>query len=112
MRPASLIPFTKMAVRVKENKETTFIEIINEIPEPIRWIQHRLWRKIIWDNDKKGMVIGHSKLIELLLIYVYDKSLLKEHEIKKIRKELTSIWDYHDSDIMERLNDIISGDIY
>lgn len=112
LRPASLIPFTKMAVRVKENKETTFIEIINEIPEPIRWIQHRLWRKIIWDNDKKGMVIGHSKLIELLLIYVYDKSLLKEHEIKKIRKELTSIWDYHDSDIMERLNDIISGDIY
>ena len=58
------------------------------------------------------MIIGHSKLIELLLIYVYDKCLLKEFEMKKIEKELISIWDYHESDIMEKLDDIIGGGVY
>lgn len=53
-----------------------------------------------------AMVMGHSKLIELLL-YAYDKSILTTSEIKKISQELESIWDYHEKDILEVLDDLI-----
>lgn len=107
-RPVSLIPFTKMVVRIKETDNSNYKEIINKLPEKIMWIQYRLWRKIIWDDVKMGMVMGNSKLIELLLLYAYDKSLLTIAEIKKISQELESIWDYHEKDILEVLNEMIN----
>ena len=57
--------------------------------------------KIIWDDVKKNMIMGNSKLIELLFLYSFDSSILTESEKKKIAKELESKWDYHESDIME-----------
>ena len=107
-RPASLIPFTKMVVRIREKENTDYASIIKKIPERIMWIQHILWKKIIWDNVKKGMVMGNATLIELLLIYAYDKSFLSESEIKRISRELESIWDYHTGDIFE----VLDGYIY
>ena len=51
--------------------------------------------------------MGNSKLIELLLLYVYDKSILTSAEMKRISKDLESIWNYHERDIHEVLDDII-----
>lgn len=107
-RPVSLIPFTKMVVRIKEIDDSSYKEIISKLPEKIMWIQYKLWRKIIWDDVKMGMVMGNSKLIELLLLYAYDKSIITTSEIKKIAKELESIWDYHERDILEVLDDLIN----
>lgn len=106
-RPVSLIPFTKMAVRIKETDNSDYRKIIDRLPEKIKWIQCKLWRKIIWDDVKMGMIMGHSKLIELLLLYAYDEAILTTAEIKKIEKELESIWDYHERDILEVLDDLI-----
>lgn len=106
-RPVSLIPFTKMVVRIKEIDDSSYKEIVSKLPEKIMWIQYRLWRKIIWDDVKMGMVMGNSKLIELLLLYAYDKSVLTTSEIKKIAQELESIWDYHERDILEVLDNLI-----
>ena len=97
-----------MVVRIKEIDDSNYKEIISRLPEKIMWIQYRLWRKIIWDDVKMGMVMGHSKLIELLLLYAYDKSILTTSEIKKISQELESIWDYHEKDILEVLDGLIN----
>ena len=51
--------------------------------------------------------MGNQKLIELLLLYIIDKSLLTNSEIKKIEKDLESIWDYHEKDILEVLDEKI-----
>lgn len=107
-RPVSLVPFAKIVVRIKEIHGSSYKEIISKLPEKIMWIQYRLWRKIIWDDVKMGMVMGHSKLIELLLLYAYDKSILATSEIKKISQELESIWDYHEKDILEVLDGLIN----
>lgn len=110
-RPAALLPFTKMVVRVKEKENIEYSQIIMMIPEPLRWIQHRLWRKILWDENKKNMIMGNSKLVELIFLYIYDKNLLTVSEINKIRESLVSVWDYHEHDLMERFDDIITGDV-
>lgn len=107
-RPISLIAFTKMVVRIKERENNiNYVEIIKKLPDNTKWIQSKLWRRIIWDDVKKVMIMGHTKLIELLLLYVYDKSILTTAEINKIATELESIWDYRDKDILGNLDEII-----
>lgn len=100
-RPVSLIPFTKAVVRIKERDNLEYKEIIEKFSSNMFWIQNNIWRKIIWDDVKKNMIMGNSKLIELIFLYSYDSSILTESEKKKIVKELESKWDYHESDIME-----------
>lgn len=100
-RPVSLIPFTKAVVRIKERDNLEYKEIIEKFSSNMFWIQNNIWRKIIWDDVKKSMIMGNSKLVELIFLYSYDSSILTEAEKKKIVKELESKWDYHESDIME-----------
>ena len=106
-RPVALIPFTKAVVRIKEHKDIEYKDIIESLPENAKWIQSELWKRIIWDDVKKSMIMGNQKLIELLLLYIIDKSLLTNSEIKKIEKDLESIWDYHEKDILEVLDEKI-----
>lgn len=107
-RPIALFPFAKVAVRIKEKEEKTYSEIIRGIPSNIWWIQHELWRRIIWDNVSNKMIMGNTKLIELLLLYVYDKNLLSDKENIKIIDSLKSIWDQTDEVVVQgRLERII-----
>lgn len=108
-RPISLIAFSKAVVKIKEHHEIEYGDIIDKIPEAVKWIQSKLWRKIIWDNNKKVMIMGNSKLIELIILYSYDKGLLTVKELAKIEQDLTSIWDYKEEDIMEILDELVSG---
>lgn len=112
-RPIALYPFAKAAVRIKENYQKSYTEIIHSIPSELLWIQSHLWKKIIWDDVSKKMVMGNATLIELLLIYIVAPELLTDKENKKIIDNLKSIWNEPDDDIVkERLNGIIQGDEY
>ena len=83
-RPIALYPFAKAAVRIKENYQKSYSEIIHSIPNDLLWIQNRLWKKIIWDDVAKKMVMGNAKLIELILLYIAAPELLSDKENKKI----------------------------
>ena len=112
-RPIALYPFAKVAVRIKEKYNRDYTEIIEAIPEKLRWIQNRLWRKIIWDDVAKKMVMGNATLIELVLLYVTAPELLSSKEQTKLIDRLKSIWDETDTNIVqERLDGIIRGDEY
>ena len=69
-RPASLIPFTKAVVRIKEKENLTYKQIIEKFPDRVMWIQNAIWRKIIWDDVKKNMIMGNSKLVEIIFVYL------------------------------------------
>ena len=109
-RPVSLIPFTKALVRIKEKENLDYENLIRKFPSNVFWIQNDIWKKIIWDDVKKSMIMGNSKLIELIFLYSYDNSFLTESEKKKIVKELESKWDYHESDIIEIFEQRLLGE--
>lgn len=112
-RPIALFPFAKVAVRIKEHYEKTYAEIIQSIPSQLWWIQNRLWRKIIWDDVAKKMVMGNATQIELMLLYIAAPELLTEKEHNKMINNLKSFWDETDSSIIkDRLDSIIRGDEY
>ena len=110
-RPVALIPFAKVVVRIREKTGMEYEEIFNSFPEKLLWIQHKLWRRILWDSVQKKMIMGHSKLVELLLVYIFEPQLLSGTEKTKIISGLQSVWDMHESEnILEILNEIIAGE--
>ena len=112
-RPIALFPFAKAAVRIKLHYDKSYTQIIESIPNELLWIQNRLWRKIIWDDVAKKMVMGNATQIELMLLYVMAPELMSDKEQKKMIDNLKSIWDETDETIIrERLDGIIRGDEY
>ncbi len=111
-RPVSLLPFTKAVVRIREKRQESFEVIIRKFPERVMWIQERIWRKIIWDNEQKKMITTNQKLIELLLLYAYDKTFLTNLEIKKIEADIASLWDVNRDDALELVDEIVVGEEY
>ncbi|MBQ2964192.1 MAG: DGQHR domain-containing protein [Clostridia bacterium] len=110
-RPIALYPFTKASVRIKEHYNKSYTQIIESIPPELLWIQNRLWRKIIWDDVAKKMVMGNATQIELMLLYIMAPELLNFKEKKKMIDNLKSIWDETDENIIiDRLDSIIRGD--
>ena len=51
------------------------------------------------------MINGKGKLVELILVYFSDKSLLKPGELKKLVKDLNGIWeqDLNEEAVLEKL---------
>ena len=112
-RPISLVPFARAITRIKSVNPKPYNEIIASFPRELLWIQNRLWKRIIWDDVLKKMVMGNSKLIELILLYIYDRNILTEAESYKIIRELQSNWNINDeNEVKERLNGIIMGEEY
>lgn len=111
-RPISLYPFTKVMVRIKVETGEGFLDILEKFPKDILWIQHRLWKKIIWDHEQKKMIVSHQKLIELLLLYAYDTSMVNEKDLGKIQSEWKSLWDTETTEVFSQIDDIIAGDEY
>lgn len=111
-RPISLYPFTKVMVKINVETGKAFEKIMEEYPKDIMWIQHRLWKNIIWDSEQKRMITSQQKLIERLMLYVYDKSLLTEKELGKIEADWASLWGIPRTEVFEQIDSIINGEDY
>ena len=112
-RPIALYPFAKASVRIKEHYNKSYTQIIESVPTELLWIQSRLWRKIIWDDVAKKMVMGNATQIELMLLYIMAPELLSAKEHQKMIDNLKSFWDETDEAVIqERLDAIIRGDEY
>ena len=85
-----------------------FNQILEGFPDDIFWIQHPLWKKIIWDHEQKKMIVSHQKLIERLLLYIYDKTMVSEKDKEKIRADWISLWDTKKEKVFETIDFIIS----
>ncbi|MDR3586896.1 MAG: DNA sulfur modification protein DndB [Desulfosporosinus sp.] len=90
-RPAALIPFVKAAIRIKENKNCTFEEVFKNFPDVVLQLKNKVWRNVLWNSEKRTMVMNNQNLVELLLVYFYDKSMISKKEENKMINELKNI---------------------
>ena len=89
-RPVVLLPFFKAIVRLSTEKHLSFSESIGMVSKDIYRITHPAWKWIIWNPDKKSMIMGPKAIIELILLYFSDKTILTEKENIKLLEELRS----------------------
>lgn len=89
-RPVALVPFIKAIIRVKNANNSTLEETIKKLPLNVLELTHPVWKWIIWNPDKKTMIMGAKGLIETIIVYYLDKTLLTQKEKTKLIAELKS----------------------
>lgn len=89
-RPVVLLPFFKAMIRLSSEKQISFSEAIGMVSKDIYSITHPAWKWIIWNPDKKSMIMGSKTVIESIILYFSDKKILTEKERSKLLEELRS----------------------
>ena len=60
------------------------------VSKDIYSITHPAWKWIIWNPDKKSMIMGSKTVIESIILSFSDKKILTEKERSKLLEELRS----------------------
>lgn len=89
-RPAALLPFVRAAVKVSIHQQKCFDEIFESFPKELLTIDNVLWRSIIWNNDKRTMIVNNQKLTERIFLYFWDRTTLTEEEILTMKSDIKS----------------------
>ena len=57
------------------------------------------------------MVMNHQKVIELMIIYIYDRNMLTEKEYKKLIQDWSSIRQIYEKETVSLvIDELIQGD--
>lgn len=89
-RPVALVPLIKAIIRVKNAMDLSFEDVIKKIPLNVLELTHPVWKWVIWNPDKRTMIMGSKGLIESIIIYYLNETLLTSKEKAKLLSELKS----------------------
>ena len=89
-RPVALVPLIKAIIRVKNAMDISFEDVIKKIPLNVLELTHPVWKWVIWNPDKRTMIMGSKVLIESIIIYYLNETLLTSKEKAKLLSELKS----------------------
>lgn len=110
-RPVALMPFVRASVKVASETAQTFEEVFSSFPKQLLAIDHKLWRNVIWNAEKKTMIVNNQALTERLILYYMNKSLLSEKEIASMLIDLKSIKMIEEmEDVKDLLDDVADPD--
>lgn len=90
-RPVFLSPFIQAitVVSIRTNHEVS--SIMEKYARLNLQISSEMWKGLLWNNESQTMINGNSSIIRLLLLYLYDHSLVSEKEREKIQEKYASV---------------------
>ncbi len=100
-RPAALIPFVRATVRVVQHQGNSFSEAFGQFPVQLLNLNNIIWKNIIWNADKRTMIMNNQTLTERILLYFWDHTELTDKELSSMKNDLKSLKqlnDMHDVD--------------
>lgn len=107
-RPIALQAFTKAVVEIKCRSAENITSIAGGFQDNILWLNHPIWKKVLWDPIQNTMIMGQADLIKYLLIYSYNRQLISTKEEKRIYTKLSSIWDTsNEEEVVAKLNALL-----
>ncbi len=86
--PAALIPFTKAATRAKKDKLCKFQDVFKKFPSELLNLNQKIWKNVLWNSEKKTMIMNNQTLTEYILLYFWDRDVLTSKEIIKMYDDL------------------------
>lgn len=108
-RPVALMPFVRAVVKVVSETNKSFEEVLSLFPQELLSINNMLWRNVIWNSEKKTMIVNNQHLTEHLMIYYLDHDLLTEKETSNMIIDLKSLKMLTDKeDVYNLLSDAIT----
>lgn len=89
-RPVFLSPFIQAITTVSIKTNHDFSSIMAKYSRLDFQISSDIWKGLLWNNESQTMINGNSGIIRLLLLYLYDHSLVSEKEREKIQEKYAS----------------------
>lgn len=89
-RPVFLSPFIQAITMVSIKTNHGLSSIMAKYARLDFQISSDMWKGLLWNNESQTMINGNSGIIRLLLLYLYDHSLVSEKEREKIQEKYAS----------------------
>lgn len=83
-RPVGLLPFIQAVFLINERSKKNINTILKEFNSLDYSINKKPWINVVWNDIEKKMIMSSSTITKLLLIYQFNKALLKEKELIKL----------------------------
>ncbi len=93
-RPVGLLPFVQAAILIHRRENIDFNNIFCRFNKLDLSINNKPWAQVVWDKYEKKMIMGSQVLTKLLLLYKYDRELLKPGELEKLEEGYASKINY------------------
>ncbi len=86
-RPVGFIPLINAIINIYERTNNIeYDEIIGNFDMIDFNMNNIPWRSIMWNHVENKMIMNQTALTRLLLIYLYDRDLLTEAELLKVKE--------------------------
>ena len=106
-RPAALLPFVKSTIRIVKHQKTSFSTAFSTFPIHLLDLNQTIWRNVLWNNERKTMIMNNQTLTELIISYYWDKKALNSKELEKMYEELRILNQLKDKfDVMNILDGV------
>jgi DNA sulfur modification protein DndB len=89
-RPIGILPFVKAVLRIEKAGNESFDEIFANFNRINLSLSAEPWTKVLWDDIRKKMLMNAGTLTYLLLLYIYDSSILTQKETDKLKDSYAS----------------------
>ncbi|MCD0487920.1 DGQHR domain-containing protein [Pedobacter sp. MC2016-14] len=97
-RPIGLLPLVKSSITISQLTGKNFSEIFERFNELDFNLNSKPWIYVLWNPVEHKMHNNEDTLTQLLLIFLFDRHLLTESELKKLKLSYASKISY-DGDI-------------
>jgi len=105
-RPVGLLPFIQAVIEIKKRTENNYNDIFTRFNKVNFTLNTSPWKNVLWNPTEKTMIMGNNVLVKLMLIYIYDQSILTEKEFTKLKQKYADRIGFADENIDNVLNDI------
>jgi DNA sulfur modification protein DndB len=90
-RPAMQIPLAKAVVRIVHSKQESFDSAFRRFPKPLTSLINPIWNNLVWNNTNHTMIMNHQLLTEYIYLYFWERDILTNAEIQKMKNEIKNL---------------------
>ena len=109
-RPVALIPYVKAIVKYVSVHNVPFEDAFGSFPKALLSLDNVIWHNIMWNKEKKTMIVNNQSLTEKIILYFLDNTLLTKKELDSMMLDIKSIRELESmADVEELLSRAISS---
>ena len=84
-RPVGLLPFIQAILLIQKRKKLSFQKIFSKANFINFDLSSIPWKYVLWNPKESKMIMGSNELAKLLIIFLFDKKILINNEMNKLK---------------------------
>ena len=105
-RPVGILPFIQAVIDIKKRSNQSFKKILSKFNNVDYTLNTIPWKNVLWNPGEKTMIMGNNVLVKLLLIYMYDSSILTDKEYESLIHKYADRIGFEEEFVESAINDI------